>query len=308
MEHIAEIASTMRYQITETGSATENINTGLTELDNITAGCRKSELILIAGERKMGKTAFMTSLLRNMAFERKVDVLENRLSVAYFSLSESKFLVTSYLLSNICSVEVQQLRDGKLMPSQKMDIEEALSKIEVTSFYIDDRSELSVTDLKISLNEFCNEEGRLDALFIDGLNFMNHEGEICLNNKTALGLTMLSLKSLAKEYEIPVFVTYEQKKITSTVKYEDRHFLYDLYNENKFLRLADMIWILYRPEYFRIVEDEDGNSLIGTAEVIVAENTGNTGTAKLAFKSNYLRFENIIEQKAEAEPVFEKFD
>ena len=308
MENIAEIASTMRYLIEETGSTTENIKTGLTELDNITAGCRKSELILIAGERKMGKTAFIISLLRNMAYERKVNMLENRLSVAYFSVQKSKFLVMSYLLSNICSVEVQQLRDGKLMPSQKMDIEETLSKIEITSFYIDDRSELSIADLKSSLKEFCNEEGKLDALFIDGLNLMNHDGELCLHNEKALGLTMLGLKSLAKEYEIPVFVTYEQKKTTSTVKYEDRHFLYDIYKENKFLMVADMIWILYRPEYYHIVEDEDGNSLLGIAEVIVSKNTGKTGTAKVAFKHNYFRFEDVKQQQPDSEPVFGKFD
>lgn len=295
MEDIAEIASTMRYQLTETGSTTENINTGLTELNNITAGCRKSELILIAGKPKMGKTAFMISLLRNMAYERKVDMFENRLSVAYFSVQESKFLVMSYLLSNICSVEVQQLRDGKLMPSQKMDIEEALTKIEKSPLYIVDRSELSVSDIKDSIYELSSEyEKSVDVLFIDGLNLMNYEGELCMHSDKAFTITLLGLKSLAKSLEVPIFVSYQMDYITRSIS--GRHpSLSDLIEKNKLFTVADMIWFIYRPESDRITEDEDGNSLLGKAEIIVVGQEAN-GIAKVAYKRQYSKFEDIQQQ------------
>ena len=308
MEHIGEISSDMAYLLDESNRTTENIETGMIELDKITAGCRNSELIVIAGERRMGKTAFMITLLRNMLYERMVSLFENKLSIAYFSVVENKFLVTSYLISNICNVSIQQLRDGKLMPSQKLDIEVALKEIEGSSLYIDDRSELSVSDIKKSLEELhTEEEVRIDALFVDGLNLMNQDGELCMHSDKALGLTILGLKSLAKSYEVPVFVSYQTDQ-PNNERSETRPCVYDLYKKNSLFTTADMIWFIYRPEYYHITEDLNGDSVIGTAEVIVSKSAGITGIAKMAFKRDFHRFENIILPEEEQEPVFGKFD
>ena len=308
MEHIGELGSTMSFLLEESNRTTENIESGLTELDKITAGCRKSELIVIAGERKMGKTALMITLLRNMLYEKRVSLFDNKLSIAYFSVLENKFLVTSYLLSNICNVSIQQLRDGKLMPSQKMDIEHALKKIEGSSLFIDDRSELSVSDIKESLEKLSIEDNaRIDAIFIDGLNLMNLDGELCMHTDKALGLTILGLKALAKSYEVPVFVSFQTDQ-TDTERSETRPCSCDLYKKNNLFDSADMMWFIYRPEYYQITEDLNGNSLIGTAEVIVSKNAGHTGVAKMNFKHDFHRFEDIILPEAEPEPVFGKYD
>jgi len=308
MEHIEEISSTMAYLVREYNRTTENIETGLTELDKITAGCRKSELIVIAGDRKMGKTAFMITLLRNMLYERRVSLFENKLSIAYFSVVENKFLVTSYLLSNMCNVSIQNLRVGNIMPSQKMDIEDALQKIEISSLYIDDRSELSVTDIKKSLEEHCTEDKvRIDALFIDGLNLMNYDGELCIHSDKALGLTILGLKALAKSYEVPVFVTFQTDQ-TDRERPEMKPCVWDLYEKNSLFDSADMMWFIYQPECYHITEDLDGNNLIGTAEVIVSKNAGHTGIAKMNYKRAFYRFEDIKLPEEETEPVFDKYD
>ena len=308
MEHIGELGSTMSFLLEESNRTTENIESGLTELDKITAGCRKSELIVIAGERKMGKTALMITLLRNMLYEKRVSLFDNKLSIAYFSVLENKFLVTSYLLSNICNVSIQQLRDGKLMPSQKMDIEHALKKIEGSSLFIDDRSELSVSEIQQSLEDLNNEEKvNIDALFVDGLNLMNYAGELCMHSDKALGLTILGLKALAKSYEVPVFVSFQTDQ-TDTERSETRPCSCDLYKKNSQFDSSDMMWFIYRPEYYHITEDLNGNSLIGSAEVIVSKNAGHTGIAKMNFKYDFYRFEDVILPKKEPEPVFGKYD
>jgi len=285
MEHIYEISSTMSYNLEETNRLTENIETGLTELDKITAGCRKSELIVIGSEVKMGNTPFLITLLRNIVYEKN-------LSAAYFSLQQSKFLVTSYLISNICNVEVQHLRDGKLMPSQKMDVNEALTKIEKSPLYIDDRSELTVSDIKDSLYELrIDDEVNIDVIFIDGLNLMNYNGELCMHSEKSLGITLLDLKKIAKLFEVPVFITYEMDSIIRSGN-ERRPFQCDLTEKNKLFNAADMMWFIYRPEYYHITEDEDGKSLLGIAEIIAA-GQGANGIAKVAFRGQYSKFEDI---------------
>jgi replicative DNA helicase len=284
MEHICEISSTMSYLLEETNRTTENIETGLTELDNITSGCRKSELIVIGSEVKMGNTPFLITLLRNIVYEKNI-------SAAYFSLKQSKYLVTSYLLSNICDVEIKYLRDGKLNPSQKMDIEKALTKIDNSPLYIDDRSDLSVSDIKNSLYELRTEDHvNIDVIFVDGLNLMNYRGELCMHSDKALGLTILGLKELAKLFQIPVFVTYQMDSITRSGS-EKRPFLCDLTEKNKLFSAADMMWFIYRPEYYHITEDEDGNSMLGKAEIIAA-GQGANGIATVSFRRQYSKFED----------------
>jgi replicative DNA helicase len=277
----------MSYYLEEKNRITENIMTGISELDNITSGCRKSELIVIGSEVNRCNSPLLITILRNI-------ICVNKMSAIYFSLQQSKYSVTSFLISNASNIEVQMLRNGKLNPSEVLVINQVIEEIEKTLLYIDDSSELSVSVITDRIYKQISEIDRnINAIFIDGLNFMNYDGELCMHSDKALELTLLGLKSLAKKNEVPVFVTYQMDNINRPNNYNNKRPKYtDLFEKNKLFHIADIIWLIYQPEYYQIVEDDEGNSLIGKAEIIT---TGNHayGIAKVAFNSHLGKIEDI---------------
>ena len=102
------------------------------------------------------------------------------------------------------------------------------------------------------------------------------------------------MASLAKLFEVPVLVTYQMDYRTRSIS-ERRPNLCDLIEKNKLFSAADMMWFIYRPESDHITEDEDGNSLLGKAEII-ASGQGANGIAIVAYKGQYSKFENIHQQ------------
>ena len=281
MERISEFCSNMGYQLGETNKLIVGIETGFHELDDITGGFRKSELTIITAETKMGKTPLLLSILKNMVYN-------NSKSVVYFSLYESKFQILSYLFSNICDIKLEDLLVRKLNDDKIVILNNAINKIEDSSLYIDDSSDLSLTLINEKLDILINEdEIQFDAIFVDGLKLMTHDGNLFSTNKKTMDLILLGLKAIAKMYEVPIIVTYELDAIRGVSMNDKRPQLSDLDEKTNLFRKTDMIWFIYRAEYYHITEDENGESTIGTAEIIVAKNNG---TVQLRFNPYCSKF------------------
>lgn len=263
------------------------IQSGFTELDKITFGWKKGELIVIGGRPVMGKTAFSISLVRNIA-------ILNRTSVAYFSLEMSTVQFMNRFLSNVSSVEINYAESYSKKEQALLDDAEKI--IEGAPIFLDDTPALSVQELRTKASRLVREH-QVKLIIIDYLQLMNTSGMTYSNREEEVSLITRSLKALAMELNIPI-IAFSQLNRGENHEGIDgkRPQLSDLRESRTIEQDADMICFIHRPEYYKIYQDEKGNDLHGMAEIIVAKNrNGKTGNTLLKFSSQFARFDNIAD-------------
>jgi len=261
------------------------IQSGFTELDKITFGWKKGELIVIGGRPAMGKTALAISLARNIA-------ILNRTSIAYFSLEMSTVQFMNRFLSNVSNVEINHAE----LYSEKEQalLDDAEKIIEDAPIFLDDTPALSVQELRTKASRLVREH-QVKLIIIDYLQLMNASGMIYSNREEEVSVITRSLKALAMELNIPIIALSQLNRRENCEGIDGkRPQLSDLRESRTIEQDADMICFIHRPEYYRIFQDEKGNDLHGMAEIIVAKNrNGKMGDTLLKFSSQIARFDNI---------------
>ena len=253
------------------------IQSGFTELDKITFGWKKGELIVIGGRPAMGKTALAISLVRNIA-------ILNRTPIAYFSLEMSTVQFMNRFLSNVGSVEINHTESYTKKEQTLLD--DADKIIEDAPIFLDDAPALSVQELRTKASRLVREH-QVKLIIIDYLQLMNASGMSYSNREEEVSVITRSLKALAMELNIPIIAL-------SQLIDGKRPQLSNLRESRTIEQDADMICFIHRPEYYRIFQDEKGNDLHGMAEIIVAKNrNGKMGDTLLKFSSQIARFDNI---------------
>lgn len=267
------------------------LQTGFNNLDKITSGWQNSDLIIIAARPAMGKTAFVLSMAKNMA-------VTFNYPVALFSLEMSNVQLVNRLIVNTCEIPGEKIKNGQLAPYEWEQLDFKIKELYDAPLYIDDTPSLSVFELRTKARRLVREHG-VKMLIIDYLQLMNASGMAYGSREQEVSMISRSLKGLAKELNIPIIALSQLNRgVEGRTGIEGkRPQLSDLRESGAIEQDADMVCFIHRPEYYKILEDEKGNSLIGLAEIIIAKHrNGATADVLLRFKSEFARFQNVEDE------------
>jgi replicative DNA helicase len=272
------------------------LSSGFVELDRITSGWQNSDLVIIAARPAMGKTAFVLSMAKNMAVNFKVPV-------ALFSLEMSNVQLVNRLITNVCEIQGDKIKSGRLEQYEWKQLDIKLNELYDAPIYVDDTPSLSVFELRTKARRLVREHG-IKCLIIDYLQLMNASGMTFGSREQEVSIISRSLKGLAKELNIPIIALSQLNRGVEARSGAEgkRPQLSDLRESGAIEQDADMVCFIHRPEYYGIKESSDGKDLTGLAEIIVAKHrNGATGDLWLAFKHNFVRFENLGDSNSNRE-------
>lgn len=262
--------------------AVVGVPSGIIDLDNVTAGFRKSDLIVIAGRPSMGKTALALSIARNAS-------LESRVPTAIFSLEMSSDQLAQRLLSSEARIDGHEARTGRLQTARWKDVVIASGKLADAPLFIDDTPALSILDLRSRARRLKREEN-IGLLVVDYLQLMQGPRR-SENRQQEISYITQSLKALAKELDIPIIALSQLSRAVES-RTDKRPVLSDLRESGAIEQDADLVIFLYRP----FVYDNKKVEEKGLAYLIVAkQRSGPTRTVKATFIDTYARFENYTD-------------
>ena len=267
------------------------IPTGFNQLDKLTMGWQKSDLVIIAARPAMGKTAFVLSMAKNIAINYEKPV-------AVFSLDMSNVQLVNRLIVNVCQIKGESIKSGRLTDDEWDRLDSKIKDLYDAPIYVDDTPSLSVFELRTKARRLVREHD-VNLLIIDYLQLMNASGMNFGSREQEVSMISRSLKGLAKELNIPIIALSQLNRGVESRQGNEgkRPQLADLRESGAIEQDADIVCFIHRPEYYRITEDESGNSLIGVAEIIIAKHrNGPTGIASMRFDNEYARFENLEAQ------------
>ncbi|MGM9852321.1 MAG: replicative DNA helicase [Muribaculaceae bacterium] len=272
----------------ETGLS--GLATGFTELDAITSGWQKSDLVIIAARPAMGKTAFVLSMAKNMAVNYNTPL-------AIFSLEMSNVQLVNRLISNVCEMDGYKIKSGNITPAEWQQIMARLRHLNGAPIYIDDTPALSVFELRTKARRLVREHN-IQCIIIDYLQLMNATGMKFGSREQEVSMISRSLKQLAKELSIPIIALSQLNRSVETRSDDKRPQLSDLRESGAIEQDADMVCFIHRPEYYnKSGVDAEGRDIRGEAEFIIAKHrSGSVGDVKLNFQAKYARFENRNEK------------
>ncbi|MCC6599944.1 MAG: replicative DNA helicase [Crocinitomicaceae bacterium] len=269
-------------------SGVSGVPSGFTELDRVTGGWQRSDMIIVAARPGMGKTAFVLSMARNMAVEFQIPV-------AVFSLEMSSVQLVQRLIASETELDADKLRKGNLQDHEYHQLHQRISRIGDAPIFIDDTPGLSVFELRAKCRRLKAQHG-IQMVIIDYLQLMTTGGE---NNRSGnreqeISTISRSIKQIAKELDVPVIALSQLSRQVETRGGDKRPLLSDLRESGAIEQDADIVGFIYRPEYYGITTDSDGNSNDGIAEVIIAKHrNGALKAVRLRFIGRLAKFTNL---------------
>ncbi len=265
------------------------VPSGFTHLDNLTGGWQDSDLIVIAARPSMGKTAMSLAMMRNAAM-----LHENPVPVAIFSLEMSAGQLAQRLLTSEARVDAQAARTGRLRESDWPKLARAAGRLAEAPIFIDDTPGLGILELRAKCRRL-KAEHKIGLVVVDYLQLMHGTTQSSSGNREQeIAQISRSLKGLAKELDVPVIALSQLSRAVETRGGDKRPQLSDLRESGSIEQDADVVAFIYRAERYGITVDDHGNSTEGTAEIIVGkQRNGPVGSIKLAFATQYARFENL---------------
>ncbi len=276
----------MQLAAANTGGLT-GVASGFTKLDEMTSGWQKSDLVILAGRPAMGKTSFALSIAKNIA-------VDNRVPTAFFSLEMSNVQLVNRLISNTCEIDSKKVMNGQLDDAEWKRLDRNIRKLDGAPLYLDDTPGLSIFELRTKARRLVREKN-VQIIMIDYLQLMNANGMRFGNRQEEVSTISRSLKSLAKELDIPIIALSQLNRSVEQRDTNDgkRPQLSDLRESGAIEQDADMVLFVHRPEYYHIYHDENGNDLHGMAQIIIAKHRkGAVGDVLLHFRGQYTRFAN----------------
>lgn len=273
---------------------------GFLGIDKATAGWQPSDLVIIAARPGMGKTAFVLSMGRNMAVDHSIPV-------ALFSLEMSSVQLITRLISSETGIPSEKLRKGNLADAEWQQLLTKVKNLESTPLYIDDTPALSVFDLRAKCRRLVAQKN-VGIIIVDYLQLMtagaqaNKSG----NREQEISIISRSLKSIAKELNVPVVALAQLSRAVETRGGDKRPMLSDLRESGAIEQDADIVSFIYRPEYYEIMEWPDGSPTEGQGEFIIAKHrNGGTADIRMRFQGYLARFSDLTEgdELASGEPI-----
>ena len=256
------------------------IPTGFAELDRMTAGFQRNDLIIVAARPSVGKTAFALNIAQNVA--TKTDE-----TVAIFSLEMGAEQLVMRMICAEGNINAQNLRTGALTDEDWRKLTMAMGSLSNAGIYIDDTPGVRIGDIRAKCRRLKQEHG-LGMILIDYLQLIQGNGRSGENRQQEVSEISRSLKALARELEVPV-IALSQLSRGVEQRQDKRPMMSDIRESGSIEQDADIVAFLYRDDYYD-KESENKNII----EIIIAkQRNGPVGTVSLAFVKEYNKFVNL---------------
>ncbi len=263
------------------------VPSGFTKLDRVTSGWQKSDLVIIAARPGMGKTAFALSMARNIA-------INHDKAIGFFSLEMSSEQLVSRLIASEAELSASKLRRGDLKDYEMVQLHEKIKQLSDAQIYIDDTPALTVFELRAKARRLVKNHN-VEIIIIDYLQLMSAGGNAG-NREQEISTISRSLKGIAKELKIPVIALSQVNRgvESRTGTGSKRPMLSDLRESGAIEQDADIVTFIYRPEYYKIYEWDNGDDSRSQAEIIIAKHrNGALENVRLKFTAEFAKFSDI---------------
>ena len=265
----------------ERREAVTGVPTGFIDLDNMTSGFHPSEFIVIAGRPSMGKTALALNIAQHVG-------LKTDYYAGIFSIEMAKEQVALRFLCSEAQVDLQKARSGFVGEREFEKLQLAAETLAQAKIYVDESPALTVMEMKAKCRRL-RLEGHLDIVFVDYIQLMRTGGRF-ENRNQEMSFIARTLKELARELKIPVVGVSQLSRAPEKMRREPRPMLSDLRESGAIEQDADVVLLIYRPDYY----SSDDPEKKGLAEVNVAkQRNGPVGPVTLVFLKEYAKFCNL---------------
>ncbi len=276
---LMEVFEKVEFLYTNKGG-TSGIPSGFVDLDRMTAGFQRSDLIIVAARPSVGKTAFALNVAQNVG-------VRARETVAIFSLEMSAAQLVQRIICAEANVDATRMRTGSLEGDDWEKLTMAIGALSEAEIYIDDTPGVTVADIRSKCRRLKKERG-LGMILIDYLQLIQGRGKAGENRQQEVSEISRTLKMIARELEVPV-IALSQLSRGVEQRQDKRPMMSDLRESGSIEQDADIVAFLYRDDYYD-KESEKKNII----EIIIAkQRNGPVGTVELAFLKNFNKFVNL---------------
>jgi replicative DNA helicase len=284
--HVKPIAETVLHKVQEFAKreshALTGIATGYRDLDAMTSGLQRTDLIIVAARPSMGKTALCLNIAQNAA------TLDGA-CVAVFSLEMSKEQLVMRMLASEARVDAHRFRNGFLTRDEWGRLAEAIGTLSEAKIFIDDTPGISPLEMRAKVRRLIAEQKQLDLIVVDYMQLMSGSGKRNENRQQEVSQISRELKGLAKEMNVPL-IALSQLSRAPEARNPPKPQMSDLRESGSIEQDADLVAFIYRDEYYKPSEENQG-----IAELLISkQRNGPTGSVKLAFLKEFTRFENYF--------------
>lgn len=287
----AKVNSVVEEAMEEIEKASKNedgisgVPSGFTDLDRLTSGWQKSDMVVLAARPGMGKTAFVLSMAKNTA-------VQFNQAVAIFSLEMSNVQLVKRMMAMESGISSEKLRKGFSSQEDWKTLQERVEALSQAPLFIDDTPALSVFELRAKCRRLKMQHD-IQLVIIDYLQLMS-AGTKTGNREQEISTISRSIKEIAKELNVPIIALSQLSRSVETRGGDKRPMLSDLRESGAIEQDADMVCFIYRPEYYGLLEDENGMPTDGIGEIIVAKHrNGSLDTVRLKFVKELTKFDNM---------------
>lgn len=257
------------------------VRSGFYDLDRMTAGLQKGDLIVLAARPSMGKTAFALNIAEHVAVSEELPVL-------VFSMEMGAAQLALRMVGSLGRIDQSGLRTGRLKNEEWERLAEAVDRLGRVQLFIDETPALSSAELRARARRMARQFGQLGLIVVDYLQLMSGSSSSEENRATEIGEISRGMKALAKELQCPVIALSQLNRSVES-RNDKRPMMSDLRESGAIEQDADVIMFIYRDEYYNKDTKEPG-----VAEIIIAkQRNGPVGTLKLTFLKPLTRFDNL---------------
>jgi replicative DNA helicase len=268
------------------GDGFSGVPSGFTSLDRITSGWQPSDLIIVAARPSMGKTAFVLSMARSIA-------VDFNKGVAFFSLEMPSVQLVKRLMISETGIPSEKIKNGRLETHEWRQLEAKIQPLSESPLYIDDTPALSIFEFRSKARRLVQNH-KIELIIIDYLQLMTGPPETNNMREQEVSAISRSLKAIAKELSVPIIALSQLNRAVEMRSGNKRPQLSDLRESGAIEQDADLVAFIHRPEYYGFIEDENGNSLVGIAEIILAKHrNGAVGDVRLKFRREEAKFYDL---------------
>lgn len=262
------------------------IPTGLTDVDRLTHGWQKGDLIIIAARPAMGKTAFVLQCAKHPAIQMNKPVV-------IFSLEMSDLQLTNRIIAGETDTHLEKILTHNLSVEDERRIDEKVFEIDESPIIIDDTPALNIFEFRAKCRRLKAQHD-IQLIIVDYLQLMEGKKDGRMGNREQeISSISRGLKTVAKELNVPVIALSQLSRAVEARPGSKRPMLSDLRESGSIEQDADMVLFLYRDEYYGITQDKNGSSTIGRCDVIIAKNrNGKCETAVTDFNGAKMRFKD----------------
>lgn len=260
--------------------ALPGLTSGFYDLDSLTQGFQKSDLIIVAGRPSMGKTAFVINIALNILKKYECPIL-------FFSFEMSKEQLIYRILSHELEINNTRLKTGHIYENEWLQINKIVKKLSLLPLFIDDTPNLSIQAMRSAIQKIIFEQKQIGLVIIDYLQLMQISKSQTENRAQELSQITRTLKIIAREFQVPI-ITISQLSRNVESRINKRPILSDLRESGSIEQDADLVLMLYRDSYYN-------SNVIDTnlAELILTKHrNGPIGTVNVTFEEKYTKFKN----------------